>query len=246
MTSRNKKSKPINNTVFLTALSGLACELQAPLKLTTLRAHQLVETFKKKDFEYISYKDFKQLLQTIEQISRQLKHCCGVTDRMMHLHQTKREVAPQYTDINAVIKSILGLYKQQLQDKHIKSHLTLAKALPNVVISTVEIHQVIQHVLLNAIQAMPSGGALFIKTGLFDQDKFLLIEVRDQGVGINPEHLPKVFDPFFTTKERGVDKSAGLGLSVVYSIVNSLGGSINIKSSLRKGTRVLITLPVVK
>ncbi len=246
MTVKNKKIKPIDSTVFLTALSGLACELQAPLKLTTLRAHQLVEIFKKKDFEYISYKDFKQLLQTIEQISRQLKHCCGVTDRMMHLHQTKKEIAPQHTDINAVVRSILGLYKQQLQDKHIKAHLTLAKELPNAAISTVEIHQVIQHVLLNAIQAMPCGGALFVKTSLVNQDNFILIEVRDQGVGINPEHLPKVFDPFFTTKERGVEKSAGLGLSVVHSIVNALGGSIHIKSSLRTGTRVLITFPVVK
>jgi len=56
--------------------------------------------------------------------------------------------------------------------------------------------------------------------------------------------LPKVFEPFFTTKERGIDKSAGLGLSIIHSIIHAVGGTVHIKSSLRKGTTVQISLPV--
>ena len=135
-----------------------------------------METYKTKDFEYISYKDFQQLLQTMEQICRHLKRCCLITDRMMDLHQDKTNIAAQDTDINGIIRSIFNLYKQQLKDRHIKPRLILAKVLPIIPVSTIQIHQVVQHVLLNAIQSMPNGGSLFVSTSLADQWRMVAIE----------------------------------------------------------------------
>ena len=70
------------------------------------------------------------------------------------------------------------------------------------------------------------------------------VDCQDDGVGIPKELLPKVFDPFFTTKPRGIDKSSGLGLYIVYSTVKSYKGEIFIKSDHRKGTTVTMLLPV--
>ena len=91
---------------------------------------------------------------------------------------------------------------------------------------------------------MPSGGVIKVQTSLNKQGDMIMVNVIDQGVGITQEHLSKVFEPFFTTKERGLEKSAGLGLSIIYSIINAAGGFIHIKSSLRNGTTVQISLPV--
>jgi signal transduction histidine kinase len=89
---------------------------------------------------------------------------------------------------------------------------------------------------------MPSGGTIKVKTLL--KNGMIGIDVADDGIGITPEHLSKVFEPFFTTKERGIDKSAGLGLSIIYAIIEACGGTIHIKSSLRRGTTVEIALPI--
>jgi len=76
------------------------------------------------------------------------------------------------------------------------------------------------------------------------KDNMVRIECRDEGVGIPQENLSRVFEPFFTTKHRGLEKSSGLGLAIVYSIVSSYRGEVVVKSDLRKGTTLTILLPL--
>ena len=147
-------------------------------------------------------------------------------------------------DLNKVIEAALGLLKQQLKNLNIEAILRLTKTLPTVAIGNVECHQVIYNILLNAIQAMPAGGKIKIRTMFNKVDKVMQLFVEDEGVGIPPEQLTKVFEPFFTTKERGVEKNTGLGLSIVHAIVTAAKGEIKIQSSLRQGTVVRIDLPV--
>ena len=73
----------------------------------------------------------------------------------------------------------------------------------------------------------------------------ITVDIEDSGVGIPQENLARIFEPFFTTKHFGVEKRSGLGLSIVYSLVQSAGGDIEIQSSLRKGTFVRVLLPSV-
>ncbi len=77
---------------------------------------------------------------------------------------------------------------------------------------------------------------------LSDHDKFLRIEIADNGVGIEPEHIPRIFDPFYTTKDVG--KGTGLGLSVTYGILQKHGGGIEVHSEKGLGTTFTIILPV--
>jgi signal transduction histidine kinase len=101
------------------------------------------------------------------------------------------------------------------------------------------LHQAFLNLLLNAIQAMPSGGRLTVSTQAGPQDRGGEIRFADTGEGIEPESLKKVLNPFFTTKEKG----SGLGLPIVKSIIESHQGSLKIDSTVGQGTVVTVTLP---
>lgn len=112
-----------------------------------------------------------------------------------------------------------------------------------------QIAQVVSSIVLNARQAMPAGGTLSIaiENVRLDQRQhhalvsgpYVLITIRDTGIGISPEHLPRIFDPFFSTKPR----SSGLGLSSSYAIISKHGGHIDIFSEQGIGTTVYLYLP---
>jgi len=232
------------STDSFTVISGLAHELDSPLKSILARTQKLISDYKDRDFEFISYKDFKVIISTLGQLERQLEHCSQTASRMLFVGKRQARMEENNCQINEVIKNVLGDLNGQFKTARIKLLPRLGKDLPLATVGPVECHQIIHNVIMNAIQSMPGGGTIKLRTFLDKTRAFINIHVTDEGVGIAPDHLPKVFEPFFTTKERGVDKNAGIGLSIIYSIINAAGGSIHIKSSLRKGTTVQISLPV--
>lgn len=104
-----------------------------------------------------------------------------------------------------------------------------------------QLSQVITNLLINAKQAMPHGGTITLSAGniIREDGRFVEIKVRDEGVGIAPQHLDKLFDPYFTTKENG----SGLGLATTHSIVRKHQGTIAVESRLHHGTTFTIQLP---
>ncbi|MBW2466118.1 MAG: histidine kinase, partial [Deltaproteobacteria bacterium] len=101
------------------------------------------------------------------------------------------------------------------------------------------LRQIIVNTSLNAIQAMPEGGSLTLRTKLIYNR--IVIVVKDSGTGIAPDVKNRIFDPFFTTKEVG--EGTGLGLAVTYSLVQQMGGTIEVESEPGKGTVFTISLP---
>jgi PAS domain S-box-containing protein len=115
-------------------------------------------------------------------------------------------------------------------------------------VDTGQLGQVLQNLVINAVHAMPEGGVIRLAAGNttvnpgtlpLAQGKYVLITVRDQGLGIPPEQLAKIFDPYFTTKQSG----SGLGLAVVHSIIANHAGHITVESAPGKGTAFFIYLP---
>jgi len=101
------------------------------------------------------------------------------------------------------------------------------------------LRQAFLNILVNSCEAMEAGGILSINANLKKNEKILEIAFHDNGRGIDPEDLPKIFDPFYTTK----GNRTGLGLSVAYGIVQAHHGTIDLKSTLGKGTTLIIKLP---
>lgn len=152
------------------------------------------------------------------------------------------------TDLTQMVEDTLLLLEREMN----KYRVTVEKhfqAIPMANINGNQIQQVFLNLLINARQAMPSGGRIAIKL-LHDADNDMIdLVVRDNGSGIPPEVLPKIFDPFFTTK-KGPDASGkggtGLGLSMCREIIESHHGRIRVESSVGKGTAFTLKLPVAK
>ncbi len=119
--------------------------------------------------------------------------------------------------------------------------MDLEQNLPPLQCDAAQIEQVALALVINAIDAMPHGGNLWVSTRTLP-DEQIELQVRDDGVGIPPEILPRIFDPFTTTKEVG--KGVGLGLAVSKGIVERHGGHIEVSSELGVGTTFRIILPL--
>ncbi|MBW1693391.1 MAG: HAMP domain-containing histidine kinase, partial [Deltaproteobacteria bacterium] len=103
------------------------------------------------------------------------------------------------------------------------------------------IERVLSNLILNAVQEMESGGTITITAFDHDENDMFSFQVQDTGPGIPKDHIGKIFDPFFTTKEIG--KGSGLGLSIVYGIVEQHGGKVSVSTEEGKGTTFTVSLP---
>ncbi len=142
-----------------------------------------------------------------------------------------------------VIDDTLKLVRNQIMLSGIQVEKDISPEVPPISGDRKSLQQVFLNLFINAIQAMPGGGSLRIDVQAGDGHS-LRIDVRDTGVGIDPNNLPHIFDPFYTTKEVG--RGTGLGLSVTYGIVEKHGGHIEAHSQKGEGTVFTITLPVAK
>jgi signal transduction histidine kinase len=143
------------------------------------------------------------------------------------------------TDLNKLIGEWIDFFETRCAKSDIQIVVERCEGLPSVNGDPAQLNQVLVNVVANAIQAMPTGGKLTIKT-IF-QDDWVSIHVEDTGQGIEEENMDKIFLPFFTTKE--VDEGTGLGLSVVYGIVNEHGGRIEVDSKKGQGSIFKIKFP---
>ena len=138
-----------------------------------------------------------------------------------------------------------GLDSALILAKHELKHLTVKKHfgdIPAITCSPSQLNQVFLNLINNAAQAIEGGaGEITITTRTEGPDQ-VLVEIADNGKGIPPEIIPKIFDPFFTTK--AVGKGTGLGLSISYKIIEQHGGRISVDSTVGKGTRFTIVLPL--
>jgi signal transduction histidine kinase len=147
-------------------------------------------------------------------------------------------------DLPQLLESLRELLETQGFCRTIALAVDLDRAVPTVVADRSMLQQVLMNLCLNARDAMPAGGELFIRLrrGWDDRGRGAVrLEVEDTGTGIEAEHLLRIFDPFFTTKEPG--KGTGLGLAISARIVESFGGTISAASRPEVGTLFTICLP---
>ncbi len=166
-------------------------------------------------------------------LERQIKTSEGIINNLLDFART-RQPARQPVDVNQAVEQALS--HVDVPDGVTVQH-NLAD-LPPIAADPGQLGQILGNLLLNAVQAMPDGGALTLRTYL-PQPDWVAISVADTGVGIPPENLDKLFEPLFTTKAKGI----GLGLALVKMLVEGHGGAIRVESVVGQGTTFTVELP---
>lgn len=187
-------------------------------------------------------------LERIPEFRRYLSQVTAETTRVgrivSDLLSFSRRSRPQTAsaDLNAIVSSTVQLVCHKLSLMSVSADLRLDDALPAVPCDRSQLQQVILNLVMNAAESMPSGGTIVVRTRPLDATRgSVVLEVQDHGAGISHEHIARIFDPFFTTKEEG--KGVGLGLAVVYGIVDSHKGTIDVESTPGQGTTFRVVLP---
>lgn len=182
--------------------------------------------------------DLQSKLTTIEtEIARCSKIIRGLLDFARPSEPDLRRL-----NINDVVVAALNVLAAEAQMAGVVVQQRFESNLPAVLADSNQLVQVFTNLGLNAIQAMPKGGTLEVITAYNPQEKQVTVSLIDTGIGIPPEHIPRLFTPFFSTKEKG--KGIGLGLAVTHGIIQRHGGQIQVESKGGEGTKFTVLLPV--
>jgi signal transduction histidine kinase len=232
--------------------SGVAHEVKNPLGILMLGVNYLEQRLPEAEGD---------IAKTIQTLKNNIRRADYIIQAMLDFSRATA-LYPEPHDINAIVESALHLVQHSVQMVNITVEKNLKTAMPHVVADKTKIEQVFVNILLNALQAMPEGGGLSVRSHLRRIDKpqyglerrtvdhiqpgetVVAVEIKDEGVGIPDEDLQKIFDPFFSTK--GPHKGTGLGLSVTKNIIDLHKGLIEVKSKVGKGTQVTVMFKVVK
>jgi PAS domain S-box-containing protein len=237
LTEQKKTEEMIRRMDLLSSLgqlsAGLAHEIRNPLASINFNVQML---FKKLGGDEGTKTVFEDTLTGIARINRLVKG----------IHDFARPGTPSFKQgrLDEIIRESAGLLDAQMKKRNIDVILDTDGPMPVVVLDPMKIQQVFVNLLINAMDAMPSGGTVTIRCREERNRRggpdCVTIHVSDTGTGIPPRNLSKIFDPFFTTKAEGT----GLGLSIVHKILELHHATIETESTEGEGTTFIIRFPV--
>jgi two-component system nitrogen regulation sensor histidine kinase NtrY len=212
----------------------LAHELKNPLFPLQLTVENLVRARQQspEQFEEVFRESSRTLLAEIANLK-------GIIGRFSEFSKMPQPQL-QRVQVNEVIRGVMQLFQAQLEapgGAKISCELQLDPHLEPVSADAELLHRALSNLVLNAMDAMPKGGALTLRTR--DEDGKVLIEIADAGSGLTPEECERIFTPYYTSKQHGT----GLGLAIVQSVVSDHGGRIRVQSEPGRGTTFVIELP---
>jgi signal transduction histidine kinase len=187
--------------------------------------------------------DAKQFLEVFHESTATLKaELANLNTIVSRFSDFSKMPAPQFVrvNVNEAIRNAVRLFEPQFNEvgkPTITPELFLTDPLPGIDADPDLLHRAFQNLILNALDAMPAGGTLTLKT--FEHEGNVRIEVADTGKGLTPEECSRLFTPYYTTKLQGT----GLGLAIVQSVVSDHHGSISVTSYEDRGTAFRIDLP---
>jgi two-component system NtrC family sensor kinase len=165
-----------------------------------------------------------------------------VSDLLSFSRRSKPQRAP--ADLNAIVRTTVGLVSHKLKLLNVEAELRLDEGLPPLPCDASQVQQVALNLVMNAAEATRSHGSgrVSVLTRRAEDGEGAVLEVTDDGEGMPKEALDRIFEPFFSTKDDG--KGVGLGLAVVYGIVEVHGGRIEVRTTPSQGTTFEVTLPL--
>lgn len=209
--------------------AGLAHEVNTPLAGISSYSQSLLEETDENDPRY----------ETLKKIEKQSFRASEIINNLLNFARFK-DSEFERLNLNSLVSETVSLLEHQFRSGRVQLDLDLEPSLPETVGNGGKLQQVFMNLLLNAKDAMPDGGNLTVRTATENGD--VIVEVKDDGVGISQRNIKKIYDPFFTTK--GVGEGTGLGLSISYGIIQEHSGRIQVTSRPGEGTTFRLELPV--
>lgn len=223
----------ISYSAKLTALgrltSGLAHEVKNPLNAMMIHLELLKEKLRGSR---------EPVRQSLEVIGSEIRRLDRVVQGFLKFIRPQ-DLALKPVNLNALLDHVANLVAAEWEKEHIRFETRLDRALPLVHADEELLHQVFRNILTNACQAMPNGGTVLMATQ-GDGQGTVTVSITDEGVGIPAKDLDKIFTLYYTTKPDG----NGIGLSLVYRIVQLHDGTIEVSSEVGRGTTFVVRLPV--
>ncbi len=214
----------------------VAHELNNPLEGILTYSKLIAKRFRKIQ---TPAQDIQQTLEDIDLITREVQRCGNIVKNLLLF--SRRQVGEfGLVPVQGVIERAVQLMQHHMKISNVKFNAEYLASDATLMCDENQIQQALVALIVNAVEAMPGGGTLKLTVNRSAAGD-LQIRLADTGIGIAAEDLPRVFEPFFTTKKEGT--GIGLGLSVVYGIVERHGGTISVRSELSKGTEFILSFP---
>ena len=212
----------------------LAHELKNPLFPLQLTVENLMRarTQSPEQFDEVFHESTRTLLTEISN----LKTIIGRFSEFSKMPRPQLQPAP----VNEILRGVVKLFEAQLQAPGrapIAIMLELDDRVGTIAVDSELLHRALSNLVLNAMDAMPDGGRLVVRSRR--DDGRVIIEVADTGSGMTPEECERIFTPYYTSKRHGT----GLGLAIVQSVVSDHGGRVTVQSEPGRGTTFVIELP---
>jgi len=210
--------------------AGIAHEIRNPLSSIRGLAQFVYNSFSKIDERK---EDLNTIIQEVDRLNKLVVQVLDFA-KLKKLNLT-------FFSLNDLIKKIAELFKSETKDKQIKFSQELSSDISKIQADEDQVRQILMNVIINAIQAIPKKGEIKIKTEkcLLRGEPAIKLIIEDSGIGIPEKDFNQIFDPFFSTK----DKGSGLGLSIVYKLIEAHQGEIKVESKEGEGTKFIIFLP---
>ena len=215
--------------------SGIAHEINNPMGLISAYAEDLLDTLAHLPDEVAT----ARLRRGLANIQDQAFLCKSITRNVLSLARNQA-VNLETLDLGELVREKVHFFTGHASPSRLDMHLDVASALPPISTDPVLLGQVLLNLLKNAADALEGCGTVWVTLGLVRSR--IRLEVADDGPGLAPDVIGKVFDPFFTTK--APDRGAGLGLSICYGIVRSLGGAMSCGNRSAGGAWFRVLLPL--
>jgi two-component system NtrC family sensor kinase len=173
------------------------------------------------------------------------KRCADIVKRLLDFSRTSIP-DKQLRSLTQIMDTTLALVQHHASVNNVEIVRDYAVNLPDIEVDPTQIEQVFINLLVNACDAMPGGGSLYVSITVDKNRDLLITTIKDTGDGISDENIGRIFDPFFTTKSQELNgvEGTGLGLSVSYGIIENHGGNILVESVFGNGTVFIVELPI--
>ncbi len=225
----------ISSLAFLS--TSLAHEMKNNLGAINLILEGILQKYYPEDTHSSTEKKY------LEMISVQIKECIKVPERLLKLSRNAEQKSTLF-NVTANINDTLSLLDYEIKRKGISLTKSFSNTNEKIVGNETDFKMIILNIVQNAINAMPNGGTLEIKTNTNKEN--LLIEIKDTGFGISETALKHIFEPFYSTYADDVKKGTGLGLAIVKDLTLKFNGQITVNSKENCGTSFQIAFPRYK